>query len=225
MKISLIIPIYNESKTIAPFLSQLEKLPGEWEILFADGGCTDDTLEQIGDRFPVISCPKGRARQMNHAAQQASGEYIWFVHCDSRLPTDAHAQISAAIAKGAVFGCFHIGFDYDGPFMGCNTFMSNRRARRSHIAFGDQGIWMQKKLFLQQGGYPDLPIMEDYELSRRMKKQRIPLTVLPGRIITSGRRYRTRFPLWTMVQMIHLRFLYRSGMDINEIARRYKDIR
>ena len=84
---------------------------------------------------------------------------------------------------------------------------------------------MQKKLFLQQGGYPDLPIMEDYELSRRMKKQRIPLTVLPGRIITSGRRYRTRFPLWTMVQMIHLRFLYRSGMDINEIARRYKDIR
>ena len=225
MKISLIIPIYNESKTIAPFLSQLEKLPGEWEILFADGGCTDDTLEQIGDRFPVISCPKGRARQMNHAAQQASCEYIWFVHCDSRLPTDAHAQISAAIAKGAVFGCFHIGFDYDGPFMGCNTFMSNRRARRSHIAFGDQGIWMQKELFLQQGGYPDLPIMEDYELSRRMKKQKIPLTVLPGRIITSGRRYRTRFPLWTMVQMIHLRFLYRSGMDINEIARRYKDIR
>ena len=225
MKISLIIPIYNESKTISSCLNQLEKLPGDWEILFADGGCSDDTLEQIGEKYPVISCPKGRAKQMNTAAQQASGEYIWFVHCDSQLPMDAYEQLTSAIKNGAVFGCFHIGFDYDGPFMGCNTYLSNRRAKKKHIAFGDQGIWMKKELFLQQGGFPDLPIMEDYELSLRMKQQNIPLTVLPGQIITSGRRYQTRFPLWTMWQMFYLRCLYRRGVDINEIARRYKDIR
>ena len=84
---------------------------------------------------------------------------------------------------------------------------------------------MKRELFLQQGGFPDLPIMEDYEFSLRMKQQRITLTVLPGQIITSGRRYQTRFPLWTMWQMFYLRYLYRRGVDINEIARRYKDIR
>ncbi len=225
MKISVIIPIYNESKTIGLCMEQLKELPGDWEILFADGGCSDDTLEQIGDRFPVISCPKGRARQMNHAAAQAKGDILWFVHCDSRLPQNASEQISTAAEQGAVFGCFHIGFDYDGPFMGCNTYFSNRRAKKSHIAFGDQGIWMKRELFLKQGGFPDLPIMEDYELSRRMKQQKIPLTVLPGQIITSGRRYEKGFPLWTMWQMFYLRCLYRAGVDINEIARRYQDIR
>ena len=225
MRISLIIPIYNESKTISACLSQLDNLPGDWEILFADGGCTDDTLQQIGERYPVLSCPKGRAKQMNHAAQQATADFIWFVHCDSLLPNAAHAQISEAAAKAAVFGCFSIGFDYDGPFMGCNTYFSNRRAAKRHIAFGDQGIWIKKDLFLQQGGFPDLPIMEDYEFSLRMRKQKIPLTVLSGKIITSGRRYRTRFPLWTMWQMFYLRILYRMGVDIYEISRRYKDIR
>ena len=225
MKISMIIPIYNESKKIAACLAQLEELPGDWEILFADGGCTDDTVERIGTRYRVISCPKGRAKQMNTAAQQASGEILGFVHCDSQLPKAAYEQIQTAAEQGAVFGCFHIGFDYKGPFMGCNTYLSNRRAKRSHIAFGDQGIWLERRLFLQRGGFPDLPIMEDYELSRQMKQQKVPLTVLPGQIITSGRRYQGRFPLWTMWQMFWLRCLYRAGVDIEEISLRYRDIR
>jgi len=75
------------------------------------------------------------------------------------------------------------------------------------------------------GGFPDLPIMEDYEFSRRMKAARIPIRQLPGRIITSGRRYEKKFPLLTMWQMFYLRCLYRKGVDINEIARRYRDIR
>jgi rSAM/selenodomain-associated transferase 2 len=223
MKITIILPIYNESKTIAPMLEQLSKLPGDWEVLFSDGG-SDDTLAQIGSRFQILNAPKGRANQMNFAAKQATSDYIWFVHCDSQLPADAHAQISSAAEKGAKWGCFHIGFDYDGPFMGCNTYLSNRRARKG-IAFGDQGIWVQKELFEEMGGFPDLPIMEDYEFSRRMKENRIPICQLPGRIITSGRRYEKKFPLLTMWQMFYLRCLYRRGVDIQEIARRYKDIR
>ena len=222
MKISIITPIYNESAKIETFLKELEQLSGDFEVLFADGGSTDDTLAKIPDTYRVIPCGKGRAVQMNTAAKEASGDYLWFVHCDSRLPKDAIQQITAS--KGR-FGCFHIGFDYDGPFMKCNTFMSNRRAIMDHIAFGDQGIWMERKLFLEQGGFPELPIMEDYEFSRRMKRQNIKLHVLPGRIITSGRRYQTNHPLKTMWSMIWLRHLYRRGMDIQEIARRYKDIR
>ena len=224
MKISLIIPIYNESKTIASMLQQLENLPGDWEILFADGGSSDDTLDRIGDRYAVLHAPKGRANQMNYAAAQAASDVIWFVHCDSQLPKDAHAQISAAVEKGAKWGCFHIGFDYDGPFMGCNTYLSNRRAKKG-IAFGDQGIWIRRELFEKVGGFPDLPIMEDYEFSLGLQRKNIPICQLPGRIITSGRRYEKRFPLITMWQMFYLRCLYRRGEDIQEIARRYKDIR
>ena len=222
MKISLIIPIYNESSTIENMLQQLDSLEGDWEILFADGGSSDDTLAKIGHRYPVLRCPKGRANQMNFAASQATSEVLCFVHCDSQLPGEAHVQMAEAIEKGAQWGCFHIGFDYKGPFMDWNTFLSNRRARKG-IAFGDQGIWIRKDLFEKQGGFPQLPIMEDYEFSRQLKG--MPICQLPGRIITSGRRYEKKCPLITMWQMFHLRCLYRRGVDIQEIARRYKDIR
>lgn len=224
MKITMIVPVYNENKTIDAMLSQLEKLPGEWEIFFADGGSSDDTIARIGSRYTMLNCPKGRANQMNFAAEHAGSDVLWFVHCDSRLPPEAHCQIENAIGSGARWGCFHIGFDYNGPFMGCNTYFSNRRAKRG-IAFGDQGIWVRQDLFREMGGFPALPIMEDYEFSRQMKARRIPITQLPGRIITSGRRYRGSFPLLTMWKMFWLRCLYRSGMDIQEIARRYRDIR
>lgn len=224
MKISLILPVYNESKTIDVMLSQLDSLPGDWEILFADGGSTDGTLDIIGNRYPVLACPKGRANQMNYAAAQASGDVLWFVHCDSKIPADAYAQIHQATTNGAKWGCFHIGFDYNGPFMGCNTYFSNRRAKKG-ITFGDQGIWVKQSVFGEIGGFPNLPIMEDYEFSLRMKAKKIPICQLPGRITTSGRRYEKRFPLLTMWQMFHLRCLYRRGVDIQEIARRYRDIR
>ena len=224
MKITMIIPVYNESKTVDKMTEQLEKLPGDWEILFSDGGSKDDTVQKISRRFRVLNSPKGRANQMNHGAANASSEVLWFVHCDSQLPKDAHEQISRAVEQGACWGCFRIGFDYDGPFMGCNTYFSNRRAKKG-IAFGDQGIWIKKDVFESIGGFPDLPIMEDYEFSLRMKAAGIPITQLPGRIITSGRRYETKFPPVTMWQMFYLRCLYRKGVDIQEIARRYKDIR
>ena len=224
MKISLILPVYNESRTIDAMLAQLDTLPGDWEILFADGGSRDNTVEKIGNRHRVLRCPKGRANQMNHAAAAASGDVLWFVHCDSKIPADAHGQISRAITQGHQWGCFHIGFDYHGPFMGCNTYLSNRRAKKG-IAFGDQGIWVKQSVFEETGGFPDLPIMEDYEFSRQMQAKKVPICQLPGTIITSGRRYETRFPLLTMWQMFYLRCLYRRGVDIQEIARRYKDIR
>ena len=221
MKISIITPIYNESSKIENFLQELKKLSGDFEVLFADGGSTDDTLDKIPEIYRIIPCGKGRALQMNTAAKEASGDYLWFVHCDSQLPANALQQISTSNGD---FGCFHIGFDYDGPFMGCNTYLSNRRARTG-IAFGDQGIWVRRALFEKVGGFPSLPIMEDYEFSLEMGRRGIPITQLPGRIITSGRRYRGRFPLLTMWQMFYLRCLYRRGVDINEIARRYRDIR
>ena len=225
MKISLIIPIYNEISKIGQCIENLAAIKDSAEIIFADGGSTDETLSHIPPCYTVISCPKGRARQMNFAASRAGGDILWFSHCDSLLPPSGPGEILEAVSKGARFGCFHIGFDYDGPFMKCNTFNSNLRAKRLHIAFGDQGIFMTRELFESCGGFPELPIMEDYELSRRMRKQKIKLHVMPSVIVTSGRRYTGRFPLITMWQMFYLRCLYVMGRDIEEISRRYKDIR
>ena len=101
----------------------------------------------------------------------------------------------------------------------------NLKALEKGIAFGDQGIWIRRELFEEVGGFPDLPIMEDYEFSLELQRKNIPICQLPGQIITSGRRYEKRFPLITMWQMFYLRCLYRRGVDIREIARRYKDIR
>ncbi len=224
MKITMILPVYNESKAIKAMMDQLDVLPGNWEVLFSDGGSKDDTIQKIGTRYRCLKSPKGRASQMNHGAANANSEILWFVHCDSRLPIDAYEQILHAVESGAQWGCFHIGFDYHGPFMGCNTFFSNRRAQKG-IAFGDQGIWIKKDLFDAVGGFPELPIMEDYEFSLRLQQRGIPICQLPGTIITSGRRYEKRFPLITMWQMFYLRCLYRRGVDIQEIARRYRDIR
>ena len=156
MKISLIIPVYNEAGTIGQCLANLEALEGEAEILFADGGSTDGTLERLNGRA-VVRCPKGRARQMNAAARQSGGDVLWFSHCDSVLPRDGLKQIEEAAERGAQFGCFLIGFDYQGPFMGCNTALSNLRSKLWHIAFGDQGMFMTRELFLQAGGFPSSP--------------------------------------------------------------------
>lgn len=226
MNISLIIPVYNEIEVIDRCLENVGALLPTPQVLFADGGSTDHTREHIAQRgFPVIQSPKGRSVQMNAAAAQADGDIVWFSHCDSILPVDACREIEYGANAGAAFGCFHIAFDYDGPLMDCCTALSNRRAIRRKIAFGDQGIFVQKDLFFRMGGFPDLPLMEDYELSRRMKRAGISLTVLPGTITTSGRRFRQKNPLLVMWQMYSLRCRYRHGADIRKIAEQYRDIR
>ena len=111
--------------------------------------------------------------------------------------------------------------------MGCNTFLSNFRSRRWHIAFGDQGIFVRRDLFQDMGGFPDLPLMEDYEFSRRMKARKIPLTVLPGQIVTSARPLPARAAPWSPWRRCSASAaaLYRAGVNIEKIARLYQDIR
>ena len=222
--LSLIIPVLNEEKTISACLDNLSALSGNFEVVFADGGSTDKTVELIGSRHKVIPCPRGRAKQMNHAAAQCQGDILFFSHCDSRLPADAVQQVCQAVEKGAHWGCFHISFDLKHPFMTICTFQSNRRVWMNGTAFGDQGMFFTRGVFEEVGGWPDLPIMEDYEMSLKLRGKYRPV-LLPGRILTSARRYRDGGMLPTMWKMFRLRCMYRRGEDINEIARLYRDIR
>lgn len=223
-KLSLIVPVYNEAQRIDDFLSQLEGLPGDWEALFADGGSTDGTAEKIAARYPLVRCPRGRARQMNAAARQAGGQVLLFLHCDSVLPRDLCSQVDQVLSRGYRFGCFRLRFDSRHPWMRCCAFFSNLRVRLRKIAFGDQGIFLTRELFERIGGFADLPIMEDYRLSMDLKGK-VPLGQTKGYLTTSARRFQQGGMLRTMWKMQLLQHRFRRGVPAEEIARQYRDIR
>ena len=224
MKISIIIPILNEKDKIESLLGQLADLDGDFEVIFADGGSNDGTLNMIGNKYPVISCPKGRAKQMNMAATHSTGDVLLFLHCDSVLPKDAMYQIKSIIEKRFEFGCFRLKFDSDKFLMKCCGFFSNMRVRLRKIVFGDQGIFITRRLFDEIGGFPDLPIMEDYKFSILLKS-RHKVRQANSYITTSSRRFIDGGVLRTMWKMQKLQYMFRHGTDAKEIAKLYRNIR
>lgn len=226
LKISVIIPIYNEEKKIQSIQRQLADLRNKCEIIFTDGGSTDQTLAKIGPGFKVIQVPKGRAQQMNAGARESSGDILFFLHCDSRLPAAALTQIRRVMINYQVGG-FGIAFQSRNFFMMTNRIISNHRMKYRGIIFGDQGMFIDRKLFFDLGGFPDLPIMEDYQFSLNLRQKGIKIGMTRRRIYTSDRRYPqgTIPKLRVMWRMAMLRRMYRRKVPAEQIARLYKDIR
>lgn len=225
-RISIIIPTYNEEKTIEALMGQLEELRGKCEILFVDGGSTDRTLELMDGRFPVIHSGKGRANQMNEGAKASTGDILFFLHCDSELPAHPLAQIRS-VMKDYRAGCFGIAFHSRNFFMLTCRVISNHRIKDRKVMFGDQGIFIDRKLFFEAGMFPCLPIMEDYQFSLTLKEMGVRLGIAPNRIYTSDRRFPagTVPKLRVMWKMNRLRKMYRDGVDIDRISQMYRDIR
>lgn len=228
-RISVIIPTYNESSGIGAMLGFLSPLIGRCEIIFVDGGSSDDTIKRIEsfriwDRPPVFISPKkGRANQMNYGASLAAGEILWFLHADSIPPVAALPQILKVMDSGYKIGCFPMRFNSRHPLMLLTAMLSNMRVRIRKIAFGDQGIFIRKDFFDELGGYAAIPLMEDYRLSIAVKKAGIPIGMASGYIRTSERRYVNNGRLKTIWRMWMLQLRFRRGDDIEEIARAYED--
>ena len=220
-KISIIIPCYKEGDTLSKMEEELRPYKKQAEILFADGG-----ENHFSGEYKVVSCPKGRAKQMNTAAKVASGDILFFLHCDSILPKGFLEEIREALRKTPV-ACFGIRFSPSTPLMMICSFISNHRVYDRKVMFGDQGIFLGRELFFQMGGFPDLPLMEDYQFSLNLKSRGIPMGLCKKRLITSERRFSGSFfhKLSIMWKMNRLRARYRKGEDINALAREYKDIR
>ena len=220
-KISIIIPCYKEGDTLSKMEEELRPYKKQAEILFADGG-----ENHFSGEYKVVPCPKGRAKQMNTAAVVASGDILFFLHCDSILPKGFLEEIREALRKTPV-ACFGIRFSPSTPLMMICSFISNHRVYDRKVMFGDQGIFLGRELFFQMGGFPDLPLMEDYQFSLNLKSRGIPMGLCKKRLITSERRFSGSFfhKLSIMWKMNRLRARYRKGEDINALAREYKDIR
>ncbi len=227
--VSVVVPVYNEERSLPALLPQLRMLAGECELVVVDGGSTDVTREVLARKAPevrVISSPKGRARQMNAGACATSGNALFFLHADSVLPADPLAQV-VRVMRTHDAGCFGIRFDRRHPVLVFCEQMSNARVWARGIAYGDQGIFMRRELFEEVGGFPELPLMEDFELSLELRRRGVRFGMTRARITTSSRRFGTGTAqiLKTWCAMVALRKAYLGGADIDEVAARYRDIR
>lgn len=225
-KISIIIPTYNEEKTISKMQEQLRPLKDSCEIIFVDGGSKDQTLELISDEFRVIQSEKGRANQMNAGAMESTGDVLFFLHCDSELPKKPLEEIRY-VMKDHRAGCFGIAFHSWNFFMFTCRVISNHRIKDRKVMFGDQGIFVERALFFEAGMYPAIPIMEDYQFSLTLKEMKVKLGIAKHRIYTSDRRFpKGVIPkLRVMWKMNRLRKMYRDGVDIQKISDMYRDVR
>lgn len=222
--LSVVIPCLNEVESIGRLLESLQQARAEGvELLLVDGGSTDDTLARAAPMVDkVIVTAPGRARQMNAGSQAASGELLWFLHADSGIGVDFPASIVSAMAgTPRAWGWFKVRLSGRHPFFRIIEFMMNGRSRLTGIATGDQAIFVRRELFLRLGGYLDIPLMEDVELSRRLKGCSRPVVLQP-RLVTSSRRWERAGILSTVWLMWRLRWSYFMGTDPVRLARRYR---
>ena len=225
-RISIIVPVYNEEKTIEHLQDQLRGLKDKCEIILVDGGSTDNTLDKISNEFTLLHSPKSRAAQMNAGAKASHGDVLFFLHCDSELPAHPLAQIRE-VMRDYRAGCFGIAFHSRNFFMFTCRVISNHRVKDRKVMFGDQGIFVDRKLFFDAGMFPEMPIMEDYQFSLTLKEKGIRLGMTRKRIYTSDRRFpKGTIPkLKLMWKMNRMRKMYRDRIPVQTIAKLYKDIR
>jgi rSAM/selenodomain-associated transferase 2 len=223
-RLSIVVPTLNEAERIVGCLQALRTYRKRGvELIVADGGSTDSTVvlaKPWADR--VLVGPRGRAKQMNLGASTASGDALLFLHADTRLPPDAPAALEAALANAQVsWGRFDVLIDGASPLLKLVAALMNLRSRASGIATGDQAIFVRRELFQRVGGFPDQPLMEDIELSKRLRKLSRP-ACLRQRVTTSGRRWEQHGVLRTIVLMWMLRALYWIGLPAERLARMYR---
>lgn len=222
--LSIVMPVLDEAERIVATLRALAPLRARGvELIVVDGGSRDGSAalaQGLADR--VIAGPRGRARQMNAGAAVAGGARLLFLHADTQLPERADQLVLAAL-PGAVpaWGRFDVAIEGRSAMFPLIAALMNRRSRWSGIATGDQAMFMTRAAFDAAGGFPEQPLMEDIELSIRLRRMRAPVC-LRQRVVTSGRRWEQRGVWRTIVLMWRLRWLYARGVSAERLAALYR---
>lgn len=236
-RLSIILPVFNEAAGIQAMLQALAEacasaqvdppaFPGGIERLVADGGSSDDTVTLCaGLAERVLAAPRGRARQMNAGAAVASGTVLLFLHADTRLPADGLRALASALAErpAACWGRYDVRIEGRSRWLPVIAQMMNWRSAGTGICTGDQAIFVRRRAFEQVGGFPDQPLMEDIELSTRLRRlpQGWPVR-LREHVLTSGRRWDSRGAWSTIRLMWCLRWRYWRGTPADELAEAYR---
>jgi rSAM/selenodomain-associated transferase 2 len=237
MRISVVMPTLNEERLLPKTLRHLTGL-GIHEVIVVDGGSRDHTREiaasfsslsegspSHASRIKVLTSSPGRAAQMNAGAAASHGDVLLFLHADTQLPHDALQAIASALEdRACVGGRFDVLFVPDTAWGRLIGHLMNLRSRWTGIATGDQAIFVRRDVFERLGGFSDLPIMEDIEFSRRLKRAGR-MAALRETVVTSYRRWSASGPLRTILLMWCLRSLYWMGISPHRLRHFYGEPR
>jgi rSAM/selenodomain-associated transferase 2 len=219
--ISVVIPTLDEAATVAAAVASARAVLGDCQVLVIDAGSGDGTAEAAASAGAIVVTVAGsRAEAMNAGASMASGDVLLFLHADTALPAGASAAIAAALRRCGA-GAFRIGFDRPRPAV---ERLVNARSRLFKVVYGDQAIFASRTAFERVGGYRPIPIMEDRDLARRLRRSG-GLALLPLRVTTSSRRHRSGGGLRTLARGWLIQFLYTLRVPPERLARRYPPVR
>jgi len=215
--ISVIIPTLNEENTIKGCLERLKNV----EVIVVDGGSCDKTVEIAEKYVKVVKCGEGRGKQMNFGAKISKGDVLLFLHADTKLPENWISEVEETISNGYSGGVFKHSFGHDGKLLKFGSFLVNLNF--SSFSFGDRGIFVKKDVFNKLNGYKVIPIMEDIEFVKRLKKFNI--VYLKSKVITSARRF---FEYGILKQLMLdgvLLSMYFIKVNPYKLSRFYREIR
>ena len=226
VKISIIIPVLNEAATLAATLVNIQPAQNV-EVLVVDSGSRDGTVQlaqSLGVK--VLSAPICRAHQMNAGAKAAVGDILLFLHADTLLPAHFDAMVRTALSaaqRTPVGGAFQLRINASLPGLRLVETGVSWRSHWLQMPYGDQAIFLKQDVFHKIGGFPELPIMEDFELMRRLRRLG-PIVIIPEPVLTSGRRW-LRLGVWqtTLINQIVI-IAYLIGVSPQKIARWYRQL-
>ena len=220
-RISVIVPTLNEQACLTATLDAVTLANGD-ELIVVDAGSTDGTLD-IARRYTpkCYQGPRGRAQQMNHGARHAGGDILLFLHADTMLPPGGLDAVRSALQQpGAVGGAFRLIITPATPALRLVAWGTNLRSRFGGLPYGDQALFVSRRVFDELGGYDDVPFMEDLRLVQALRR-RGRLVILPQAVATSGRRWQRNGILYTTARNIFLMTLYFCGVQPVTLKRWY----
>lgn len=222
MRICAIIPTLNEEAQIDSLLAYLKNLDPHLQLIVSDGGSTDATVRIAGKQARVISAARGRGAQMNHGAAQVSEDILWFVHADCRPhPQSVRSIRQALLDPNTVGGAFEYNLDDRRFIFRLSEYLSNKKNKWLKLFYGDMGIFVRRAVFEKMGGYRQIPLMEDMDFCKRLKKMGT-VVILPLKIGTSARRWRHEGILKNIVRNWALQLAWTLGASPEKLARWYR---
>ncbi|MEP6509242.1 MAG: TIGR04283 family arsenosugar biosynthesis glycosyltransferase [Gemmatimonadales bacterium] len=221
MKLSVIVPTFNEEAVIAEALQRVVVTAVPYELIVADGCSTDRTAELSRPYATVIALPVSRGAALNRAASVATGDVLLFLHADTILPKGASAAIVQALQRANVIGgAFRLRLDHPGRMAAFVGNSVNVRSSLTNTFFGDQAMFVRREVFARAGGFEDWSVMEDLEILARLRRYGR-LVLLDLEVLTSARRHRTRGWLKTLGTVWGLTLLNRLGVPGHAMRRWY----
>ena len=224
LRVSVVIPTLNEADTIAKLIEHTRR-QNPHEIVVVDGGSQDDTVRLAHGADKVLRSTPGRAHQQNVGATACSGDVVLFLHADCLLVDRSLDQIAAHMQdERYVGGCLTQRIDGDGWLLRVIERGNNCRAKRIGWAYGDQGIFVRRTVFDELGGFPDVRLMEDLWLVKKLKRSGR-FTPIGAEMLTSARRWQNKGAIRQTLRNWMLLTLTHAGVSPNRLARFYPAVR